>query len=180
MPSIPMISRGRCLFLAGVCLLARSDGKPAKVPHTIQAVLAARRSSAPPIASCRVTSARAETRRRSPHRPFVKGGAERSQTCDIQRTNGPRVSRLAVPFTHRHQPVVEIVPNSQLSSSARHNSPTGLNASSSRNLTRRLHVSPGALPRWWRRRSSSSASSPRRHVLPHRHQPQAPRLGRGE
>ena len=41
--------------------------------------------------------------------------------------------------------------------------------------TRRVHVSPAALPRWWRRRSSSSSSSPRRHALPHRHQPQAPR-----
>ena len=42
--------------------------------------------------------------------------------------------------------------------------------------TRRVHVSPAALPRWWRCRSSSSASSLRRHALPHRHQPQAHRL----
>jgi uncharacterized protein YeaO (DUF488 family) len=41
--------------------------------------------------------------------------------------------------------------------------------------TRCVRVSPAALPRWWRRRSSSSASSPRRHALPRRHQPQAPR-----
>ena len=44
--------------------------------------------------------------------------------------------------------------------------------------TGRVHVSPAAPPRWWRCRSSSSASSPRRHALPHRHQPQAPRSAR--
>jgi hypothetical protein len=42
------------------------------------------------------------------------------------------------------------------------------------------HVSPGALPRWWRCRSSSSSSLPRKHALPHRHQPQARRLARAE
>ncbi len=42
----------------------------------------------------------------------------------------------------------------------------------------RVHVSLAALPRWRRCRSSSSSSSPRRHALPHRHQPQAHRLAR--
>ena len=45
-----------------------------------------------------------------------------------------------------------------------------------RRATRRDDLSPAALPRWWRCRSSSSASSPRRHALPHRHQPRAHRL----
>src|SRR5437764_4170319 len=39
-----------------------------------------------------------------------------------------------------------------------------------------VHVSLAALPRWRRCRSSSLSSSPRRHALPHRHQPQAHRL----
>jgi len=34
---------------------------------------------------------------------------------------------------------------------------------------RRVHVSPAALPGYWRCRSSSSSSSPRKHALPHRH-----------
>ena len=44
--------------------------------------------------------------------------------------------------------------------------------------SQRVRVSPAALPRWWRCLSSSSASSPRRRALPHRRQPQTPRLGR--
>jgi hypothetical protein len=36
---------------------------------------------------------------------------------------------------------------------------------SSHDATGQIHVSPAALPRWWRCRSSSSASSPRRHGL---------------
>jgi len=37
----------------------------------------------------------------------------------------------------------------------------------------RVHLSPAARPRWRQHRSSSSASSPRRHVSPQRHLPQA-------
>ena len=45
----------------------------------------------------------------------------------------------------------------------------------SRRREPRVIVSLVARPRWWRCRSSSLASSPRRHAVPRRHQPQAPR-----
>ena len=55
---------------------------------------------------------------------------------------------------------------------------SGLRMTQDETDARRVHISVAALPRWRRRRSSSSSSSPRRHALPHRHQPQAHRLAR--
>ena len=104
------------------------------------------------------------------------------------RDRRPRPSRATTPpsairrasssSTSRRHPIRAARSRRVLDQVSGHSLSSGGFQGRSDGATRRVHVSPAARPRWWRRRSSSSASSPRRHALPHRHQPQAPRLAR--
>src|SRR5439155_21870075 len=108
------------------------------------------------------------------HRPSRFRRRSRTSPADYQITNTYPVNRHRGYVPGRMKPV--LLRCFQFRTPRR--GPSGRVRDGSDGATRRVHVSLVALPRWWRCRSSSWSSSPRMHALPHRHQPQPPRLAR--